>query len=50
MRNINKYDCDNIFNLLEKLTVKSKYLDVNVSLEGDVLKISLASDGSFTKA
>ena len=50
MKTLNKYDCDNIFNLLETIQAKSKELSVNVYQEAHGIKGSLVSDGSFTKA
>ena len=49
MKNPNEDDCDNICNLLEKLSVKVKESGVNVAWEARVLQGSLVSDGSFTK-
>ena len=48
MKSLNKYDCDNICNLLSTLSVKEKYSGVNVSGEDHGLKLSLVIDGSFT--
>ena len=50
MKNFNKDYCDNIRNLLENFSVKAKYSVVKVSRDFYSLKISLVSDGSFTKA
>ena len=47
---INKDDCENIFNLIETISVQSEDSGVNVSREAFGLKISLVSDGSFTKS
>ena len=50
VNNLNKYDYENICNLLETLSVKSKELGVNVSQEALSLKGSLVNDGYFTKS
>ena len=50
MKTLNKYDCDNICNLLETLSVKAKELGVNVYQEAHGLKGSLVSDEYFTEA
>ena len=48
MKTLNKDYCENIFNLLETLSVKSKESGVNVSREYHGIKGSLFIDGSFT--
>ena len=50
MKALNKDDCDNIYNLLETISVKAKDSGVNLSREARDIKGSLVSDGSFTKA
>ena len=50
MNNINKNDCDNICNWIETLSLKVKESGVNVFQDAHDLKVSLVSDGSFTKS
>ena len=48
MKTLNKYDCENICNLLETLSVKAKEFCVNVFREAHGLKGSLVSYGYLT--
>ena len=52
MKNLtpNKYDCDNICDFIEQLSVKAKYLSVNVDQEACGLEVLLVSDRSLTKS
>ena len=49
MKTLNKYDCDNICNLLETLSIKVKESGENVSQKDNGIKGSILSDGYFTK-
>ena len=49
MKTLNKYDCDNICNLLETLSIKVKESGENVSQKDNGIKGSILSDGYFIK-
>ena len=50
MNNLNTYYYDNIFHLLEKISVKAKEQGINVSREACGFKGSLSSDCSLKKS